>query len=243
MEAGCSYLFDKIKSRCEELDTARSNKVELIRDEITVKIHLRLRLPGGIPFMWTFALSEESSLAYVSKEMILPLLTIIGELGDQRRELCRIIEKKDREIQDYKDQGVTVSRRNFETAPFKSSEYIAERLESKKLLDAIKDPLNVFSETTCQELFRSVLHEARRVPDPKFSTTLVMASSIGATSDTTDISEGVQPQALPSSIPLQCDPQENDVTEHTRREVIAKRLARKASRSAAKRKKSKMLNL
>ena len=39
-----------------------------------------------------------------------------------------------------------------------------------------------------------------------------MASSIGATSDTTDISEGVQPQALPSSIPLQCDPQENDVS-------------------------------
>ena len=37
----------------------------------------------------------------------------------------------------------------------------------QKLLDAIKDPLNVFSETTCQELFRSVLHEARRVPDPK----------------------------------------------------------------------------
>ena len=50
----------------------------------------------------------------VSNHLITPLLSIIGELCRRRSELIKIIGKKDREIQDYKDQGITVSRRRQE---------------------------------------------------------------------------------------------------------------------------------
>ena len=45
--------------------------------------------------------------------MLLPLFSIIGELSKRQNELFSIIEKKDREIQDMKDQGATPSRRKF----------------------------------------------------------------------------------------------------------------------------------
>ena len=56
---------------------------------------------------------DSSSLppSQVSNHLITPLLSIIGELCRRQSELIKIISKKDREIQDYKDQGTTVSRR------------------------------------------------------------------------------------------------------------------------------------
>ena len=56
---------------------------------------------------------DSSSLppSQVSNHLITPLLSIIGELCRRQSELIKIIGKKDREIQDYKDQGTTVSRR------------------------------------------------------------------------------------------------------------------------------------
>ena len=47
----------------------------------------------------------------VSNHLITPLLSIIGELCRRRSELMKIIGKKDQEIQDYKEQGMKVSRR------------------------------------------------------------------------------------------------------------------------------------
>ena len=48
--------------------------------------------------------------AQISKEMILPLLSMIGDLLQQREDLFNIIARKDNEIQDYKDQGAIASR-------------------------------------------------------------------------------------------------------------------------------------
>ena len=42
--------------------------------------------------------------------MILPLLSMVGELIQQRNDLFSIIARKDNEIQDYRDQGVVASR-------------------------------------------------------------------------------------------------------------------------------------
>lgn len=42
--------------------------------------------------------------------MVLPMFVMLGELLHQRKELFDIIQRKDMEIQDYRDQGVTASR-------------------------------------------------------------------------------------------------------------------------------------
>ena len=43
------------------------------------------------------------------------MFSIVNELNRQSKELVAIIRKKDREIQDYKDHGATISRREGET--------------------------------------------------------------------------------------------------------------------------------
>ena len=39
-----------------------------------------------------------------------PVLVMLQELTRRQEELYKLLQKKDREIEDYKDQGVTVSR-------------------------------------------------------------------------------------------------------------------------------------
>lgn len=45
-----------------------------------------------------------------SEHMILPLMAMVGELTRRQQELVKIIQAKDKEIDDYKSQGAKVSR-------------------------------------------------------------------------------------------------------------------------------------
>ena len=45
-----------------------------------------------------------------SENLIVPLLAMVGELNRRQRELVKIISAKDKEIDDYKSQGVKTSR-------------------------------------------------------------------------------------------------------------------------------------
>ena len=42
-----------------------------------------------------------------------PLLAALKELGRQKKELVSIIKRKDREIEDYRESGASVSRREY----------------------------------------------------------------------------------------------------------------------------------
>ena len=50
------------------------------------------------------------SLPQLSTHLVSPLLSMVGELCRRQRELVMVLGRKDREIQDYKDHGATVSR-------------------------------------------------------------------------------------------------------------------------------------
>ena len=49
----------------------------------------------------------------LQKHIVSPLMSIARELNRQKEELVGIIKRKDREIQDYKDGGASISRRQF----------------------------------------------------------------------------------------------------------------------------------
>ena len=51
-----------------------------------------------------------SCLLKVAKHLVEPLTIISAELNRRQQELFYLLERKDREIQDYKDQGVVTSR-------------------------------------------------------------------------------------------------------------------------------------
>ena len=46
----------------------------------------------------------------LTDHLIMPLLSMVGELSRRQSELIKLLGRKDREIQDYKDHGATVSR-------------------------------------------------------------------------------------------------------------------------------------
>jgi len=47
----------------------------------------------------------------LTDHLIMPLFSMVGELCRRQSELIKLLGRKDREIQDYKDHGATVSRR------------------------------------------------------------------------------------------------------------------------------------
>lgn len=49
----------------------------------------------------------------VAKHLVEPLTIISAELNRRQQELFYLLERKDREIQDYKDQGVVASRSKY----------------------------------------------------------------------------------------------------------------------------------
>ncbi len=46
----------------------------------------------------------------LSTHLVFPLLAMVGELGRRQQHLIQLLGKKDKEIQDYSDQGYSVSR-------------------------------------------------------------------------------------------------------------------------------------
>jgi len=236
VEADYSYLFNQIKCSFENLDISDNNKLDLVIDDVQCKIYFRIKLKGGIPFFWTFDLSEDPSSLTISKEMILPLLSMIGELMQQRKDLFNIISRKDNEIQDYRDQGVVASRKSLETTRIESSKYLEDRPSAKDYLELVEDPLVVFSEESCQRLYRHALEERRRMGESRGPTSLL-------TKPIERNPEELKTQAIDATFlepPLPSEDNQGD--EMKRRRLIASKLAGKAGDTKAK-KKRKNVNL
>jgi len=46
----------------------------------------------------------------MSEHLVLPLLAMVGELGRRQNHLTQLLSKKDKELQDFSDQGYSVTR-------------------------------------------------------------------------------------------------------------------------------------
>jgi hypothetical protein len=64
---------------------------------------------SGIKFDWRFDM-ELMDLSAVKEHFILPLIYNYAEYQMRESELVRIIQSKDKEIEDYKAQGAKLSR-------------------------------------------------------------------------------------------------------------------------------------
>ncbi|OQV24296.1 hypothetical protein BV898_01836 [Hypsibius exemplaris] len=62
--------------------------------------------------------------------LVLPLYTDMHFLTDTTAELYRIIEKKDKEIEDYKNHGAKVSRKHLSTAPFDADAFTLTHIKT-----------------------------------------------------------------------------------------------------------------
>ncbi|XP_043550222.1 non-homologous end-joining factor 1 isoform X1 [Chiloscyllium plagiosum] len=99
-----------------------------------LSISLRSEL-SGVPFYWTFRCIE-APMGMVSHHMICPLLNMMQALHRQTLDLMMLLERKDAEILDYKENGATLSRDRLETETFNAEEF-KDRFFAECLSEAI----------------------------------------------------------------------------------------------------------
>jgi hypothetical protein len=68
-----------------------------------------------VKFNWRFSL-ESLGLEYIKEQVIIPAFLNSGEHQLREQELVKILRKKDKEIDDYKMQGVKLTRSNWFSA-------------------------------------------------------------------------------------------------------------------------------
>ncbi|XP_065054000.1 non-homologous end-joining factor 1-like isoform X3 [Rhopilema esculentum] len=157
IEANLDYIFNEIKTKCDELSCKEKFNVYKEQDDTALRILLKFKLSQEVPFSWRFDLAKMSNNSLIAQNMLLSLFSIIGELSKRQNELFSIIEKKDVEIQDMKDQGATPSRRNLETELFVSSTFLQQRFQSEEFSEVVANPIKAFTDEHCQKLFGKVV--------------------------------------------------------------------------------------
>ncbi|KAJ8307009.1 hypothetical protein KUTeg_015093 [Tegillarca granosa] len=115
IEASVSRILDQIRNCLESPDNAETNlsigfKAETDTEEDKMMLKLNSQL-AGMPFTWHF-IGKPAEKEMTSQHLIIPLMAMVGELMRRQGELVKVLETKDREIEDYKSQGVKTSRNN-----------------------------------------------------------------------------------------------------------------------------------
>ncbi|XP_072325443.1 non-homologous end-joining factor 1 isoform X2 [Scyliorhinus torazame] len=118
-----------------------------------LRISLRSEL-SGIPFYWIFHCTE-APLSMVSRHMICPLLNMMRALHRQTQDLMLLLERKDAEILDYKENGATLSRDRLETKTFSPEEF-KDRFLAETLSEAISVQDGRVFNTELQRLYTTV---------------------------------------------------------------------------------------
>ncbi|XP_056663188.1 non-homologous end-joining factor 1 isoform X2 [Monodelphis domestica] len=101
-------------------------------------LHVRSDL-SGLPFHWNFQCALASP-SMVSQHLIRPLMGMSLALQHQVKELASLLRMKDAEIQDYQENGATLSRDRLKTELFDENVFL-EQFVTENLLEAcnVKD--------------------------------------------------------------------------------------------------------
>ncbi|XP_072234804.1 non-homologous end-joining factor 1 [Leuresthes tenuis] len=86
-----------------------------------ISVRLKSEL-AGLPFHWEFH-CKPAPVALVCLQLVRPLLVMSRLLQQQVEQLGRLMVRKDAEIQDYKENGATLSRERLQTDAFEEQTY------------------------------------------------------------------------------------------------------------------------
>jgi hypothetical protein len=95
------------------IQKADTNGIKLTLDKEnssnSLIIKMQSKLAGAVKFFWQFEL-EKLDNKYIKEFLVVPLLLNHSELQSREDELVKIIQNKDKEIEDFKSQGVKLTR-------------------------------------------------------------------------------------------------------------------------------------
>nr|XP_019967620.1 PREDICTED: non-homologous end-joining factor 1 [Paralichthys olivaceus]XP_019967621.1 PREDICTED: non-homologous end-joining factor 1 [Paralichthys olivaceus] len=116
----CEVAQPCLSGSSERADSAAL--ISLMRqehDNISIKLKSEL---AGLPFYWEFRCTP-APVTLVCVQLLRPLLAMSRLLQRQVEQLGGLLVKKDTEIQDYRENGATLSRERLQTDVFEEQTY------------------------------------------------------------------------------------------------------------------------
>ncbi|CAH1241379.1 NHEJ1 [Branchiostoma lanceolatum] len=246
--------------------SARSwQKFDLASQNFLLKTHVDHRegyefLLTDLTCMWheKMDIDEVKKRCKLRDQLLEPLMTMVGELGRRELRLGQLLKAKDREIEDYKMGGATVSRKNLLTEPFDPTSFHKQQLISKEFDEQVGQGWQEAFTRETQDLYKEVMltqawinREEEEDEGSDDDTSLLGGGTThhapgatkGSPSRFEQRSPNVSPRKRPAGTPLKGEgavstpeKSQKDI-ELMRREALQKRLQEEAQRKQAKKKK------
>ncbi|XP_071155475.1 non-homologous end-joining factor 1-like isoform X2 [Mytilus edulis] len=158
IEASVSRILDQIKNCLESQEKGTSITIGFKDEEeenskMVLKINSQL---AGLPFCWDFV-GNSADKEMASENLIVPLMAMVGELTRRQRELIKILQNKDKEIEDYKSQGGKTTRKHIETQEFVETAFENTMLMSKGFEEEVKSFGSSAFDDSGQDLYRQIM--------------------------------------------------------------------------------------
>ncbi|BFZ22488.1 hypothetical protein BsWGS_25527 [Bradybaena similaris] len=151
IEAPLTKILDQIQRSIEKPEKETQLSVSR-RNERIVEVSSLL---AGMPFHYTFQ-AELASPEVGQEHLTIPLMAMVGELYRQQQELFKLLALKDKQIDDYKSQGIKVSRKYLETAPFDEVAFHNSMMTSKGFEEEVKTFGEKAFTSLGQDLYREI---------------------------------------------------------------------------------------
>ncbi|XP_039700751.1 non-homologous end-joining factor 1 isoform X2 [Pteropus medius] len=187
------------------------------REAETLILRVRSEL-SGLPFYWNFHCILASP-SLVSQHLIRPLMGMSLALQCQVRELATLLHMKDLEIQDYQENGATLSRDRLKTEPFEENSFL-ELFMVEKLPEACSVGEGRPFVTNLQNLYMAVTRQEVQVRQKHQGTDPQTSSSTSVQG--TDGQLLNQPEEPVSSAPPLPVPEPTDTSGSVQRPQLSK---------------------
>uniref|UniRef100_A0A3Q3T0L0 Non-homologous end-joining factor 1 n=1 Tax=Mastacembelus armatus TaxID=205130 RepID=A0A3Q3T0L0_9TELE len=138
-------------------------QISLTQREDGGGINLRLKSElGGLPFYWEFHCSP-APVTQVCVQLVRPLLVMSRLLQRQVEQLGSLLLRKDAEIQDYRENGATLSRERLHTDVFEEQTYREDFMAKALPLLCSEQPDDLGFDANLQHLYAAVIaHRSAR---------------------------------------------------------------------------------
>lgn len=231
------------------IDNLQATNVKLSEGKCIVTLETRL---AGLPFVWKFAatLCEPS---VVCEHMTHPLMGMVSELMRRQSELVHLLQRKDKEIDDYKAQGAKVTRKHLMTVPFDETAF-KDSMNTSQGFERVASHLNedTFNEEGRQFYTDLMMKRAwlmhRNDEDEDGPPSPKKAAVSGESWNARVPASVVSPSVSPSKSPTKgSSPQKTAIsdspakdTETLRRQALERKLAEEEDKKEQKKKKKKL---
>ncbi|XP_052091104.1 non-homologous end-joining factor 1-like isoform X1 [Mytilus californianus] len=157
IEASVSRILDQIKNCLESQERGTSITIGFKDEEENSKMVLKINSQlAGLPFCWNFV-GNAADKEMASENLIVPLMAMVGELTRRQRELIKILQSKDKEIDDYKSQGGKTTRKHIETQEFVETAFENTMLMSKGFEEEVESFGSSAFDDSGQDLYRQIM--------------------------------------------------------------------------------------